>query len=117
MTEPPHADPRTHRSDWDEGVASERTILSWERTGLSTIVVAVLVLRAGVVDGPLALAIPIGTLLALTGAAEWLFGARLAAEHERPFAAGAPLHERVFMAVGAVTLIAAAGAAALAIAE
>jgi uncharacterized membrane protein YidH (DUF202 family) len=116
MSEPPYADPRVRRSDWDQGVASERTILSWERTGLSTMVVAVFVLRAGIVDGPLALAIPIATLLGVTGAAEWLFSARLAHEHERPFAAGAPLHERVFMAVGAVTLVAAAGTAALAIA-
>jgi uncharacterized membrane protein YidH (DUF202 family) len=101
--------------DWDEGVASERTVLAWERTAIASLAVAALVLRAGIVEGLLAPAIPIAALLVIAGAAEWVFSRRIYAEHDRPFVRGAVLHDRAILALGAVTLIAAAGSAALTI--
>ena len=102
--------------EWDEGVASERTVLAWERTAIASVAVAALVLRAGIVEGLLGLAIPIAALLVFAGGAEWLFSRRIYAEHDRPYARGAVLHDRSILALGAVTLIAAAASAALAIA-
>jgi uncharacterized membrane protein YidH (DUF202 family) len=101
--------------DWDEGGASERTVLAWERTAIASVAVAALVLRAGIVEGLLELAIPTAALLVLAGAAEWLFSRRLYIEHDRPYAHGAVLHDRAVVAIGAVTLLAAAGSAALAL--
>jgi uncharacterized membrane protein YidH (DUF202 family) len=110
------AQPDKARSlEWDEGVASERTVLAWERTAIASIAVAALVLRAGIVEGLLGLAIPIATLLVLAGAAEWLFSRRVYVEHDRPYTHGAVLHGRAILGLGAVTLIAAAASAALAI--
>ena len=99
--------------EWDEGGASERTVLAWERTAIASIAVAALVLRAGIVEGLLGLAIPIAALLVLVGAAEWLFSRRVYFEHERPYAQGAVLHDRAIFALAAVTLIAAAASVAL----
>lgn len=101
--------------DWDEGVASERTVLAWERTAIASVAVAALVLRAGIVEGLLAVAIPIATVLVLAGAAEWLFSRRIYAEHDRPYAHGAVLHDRAILALGAVTVIGAAGSTVLAL--
>ena len=102
-------------SEWDEGGASERTVLAWERTAIASLAVAALVLRAGIVDGLLELAIPIAALLVFAGVAEWLFSRRIYAEHDRAFTTGAVLHERAILALGAMTLVAAAASAALAI--
>ncbi len=101
--------------EWDEGVASERTVLAWERTAIASLAVAALVLRAGIVEGLLGLAIPITALLVIAGAGEWLFSRRIYAEHDRPYARGAVLHDRAILVLGGVTLIAAAASAALAI--
>jgi uncharacterized membrane protein YidH (DUF202 family) len=112
---------REHRAsgrsrEWDEGVASERTVLAWERTAIASVAVAALVLRAGIVEGLLGLAIPITALLLVAGAAEWLFSRRVYREHDRPFARGAVLHDRAILALGAVTLIAAVASIPLALA-
>jgi uncharacterized membrane protein YidH (DUF202 family) len=101
--------------DWDEGVASERTVLAWERTAIASVAVAVLVVRAGVVERLLALAIPIAALLVLGGALEWLVSRRIYIEHDRPFARGAVVHDRAVLVLAAVTVISAGGSAALAI--
>ncbi len=101
--------------EWDEGVASERTVLAWERTAIASAAVAALVLRAGIVERQLGLAIPVTVLLVLAAVAEWLFSRRVYVEHERPFARGAVLHDRAILLLGAMTLIAAASATALAI--
>ncbi len=101
--------------DWDEGVASERTVLAWERTAIASMAVAALVLRAGIVEGLLGLAIPITALLVFAGAVEWLFSRRIYREHARPYAQGAVLHPRAIVALAVVTLVAAAAAAALAL--
>jgi uncharacterized membrane protein YidH (DUF202 family) len=93
--------------DWDEGVASERTVLAWERTAIASIAVAAFVLRAGIVYGLLELAIPIAALLVLASVAEWLFSRHIYSEHDRPYSRGAVLHDRAIIAVGAVTLVAA----------
>lgn len=101
--------------DWDEGVASERTVLAWERTAIATIAVAALVLRAGIVERLLGLAIPITALLVVVGAVEWLFSRRVYFEHERPHAHGAVLHPRAIFVLAAVTLLAAAASTLLAL--
>ena len=103
--------PADRSLDWDEGAASERTVLAWERTAISGVAVAALVLRAGIVSGPIALAIPIAGLLVMAAAVEWLFSRRIYAQHDRPYAYGAVLHEREIIALATVTLIAAAGSA------
>jgi hypothetical protein len=54
-------------------------------------------------------------VLVIAGVAEWLFSRRIYAEHDRPYARGAVLHDRAILALGAVTLIASAASAALAI--
>jgi uncharacterized membrane protein YidH (DUF202 family) len=100
---------------WDDGAASERTVLAWQRTAISSIAVAALALRSGIVDGLLGRAIPIAVLMTLAGAAEWLFSVRLHRDHDRPFAHGAVLHERALLAVTGAILIAAAGSAVLAL--
>jgi uncharacterized membrane protein YidH (DUF202 family) len=101
---------------WDEGSASERTVLAWERTAAVSIVVAAIVLRAGIVGRLLALAIPVATVLLLASGAAWLLAHGLRAEHNRPFERGAIPHDRAIATVTVVTLIAAAGSAGLAIA-
>jgi uncharacterized membrane protein YidH (DUF202 family) len=100
---------------WDDGAASERTVLSWQRTAISSIAVAALALRSGIEDGLLGLAIPIAVLMTLAGGAGWLFSRRVYREHDRPFAHGAVLHERALLAVACAMLIAAAGSVVLAV--
>jgi uncharacterized membrane protein YidH (DUF202 family) len=101
--------------EWDDGVASERTVLAWERTAIASLTVAAVTVRAGAVAGLLGIAIPIAALLVLVGAVEWQFSRRIYAQHDRPLAQGAPLHGRAVATIAAVTLIAAAGSAVLAI--
>jgi putative membrane protein len=103
--------------DWDEGAASERTALAWDRTAIASVAVAVLVLRAGIVEGLLGLAIPIAAVLVIAGAAEWLFSRRIYVEHDRPYAKGAVLHGRAVLALAAVTLIAAVASVVFALAR
>jgi uncharacterized membrane protein YidH (DUF202 family) len=100
---------------WDEGIASERTVLAWERTAIATLALAVLVVRAGIVKSLLGLAIPLGALLVFAAIGEWLFSLRIYGEHDRPFEEGAVLHERAIATLAVITLIAAAGSAAVAI--
>ena len=99
----------------DRGLASERTVLAWERSAISSIAVAALVLRDGIVRGPLGLAVPVAALLLVAALFEWHFSVRLHLEHDRSFERGAILHDRAIGFLGIVTTIAAAGAAALAI--
>jgi uncharacterized membrane protein YidH (DUF202 family) len=108
--------PRRPRIAWDRGIASERTVLAWERQAIATIALAVLVVRAGIVKSELLLAIPVGALLLLAAASEYLFSVRIYAEHDRPIEEGAILHERAIGALTALTVIAAAASIALSIA-
>jgi uncharacterized membrane protein YidH (DUF202 family) len=100
---------------WDEGTASERTVLSWQRTAIATLGIAVLVLRAGIVERLLVLAIPLAATLTIAACTEWLLSLHIYAEHNRPFALGAILHDRAIAALGLVTVIAATGSAGLAL--
>jgi uncharacterized membrane protein YidH (DUF202 family) len=101
-------------AEWDEGVSSERTVLAWERTALSTLAVATLVLRAAIVHHQLTVGIPVTLVLVMGAVAEWLFGHHIYDEHDRPLHEGAILHDRAITAVGAVTLFAAVASIPLA---
>jgi uncharacterized membrane protein YidH (DUF202 family) len=108
--------PRPPQSlEWDEGVASERTVLAWERTAIASLALAALVVRAGIVYSVLGLAIPFATLLVFAGIGEWLFSIRVYSEHENAHETGAVTHEAVLAILVGVTVIAAAGSAALAV--
>jgi uncharacterized membrane protein YidH (DUF202 family) len=109
--------PQRRRVEWDDGAASERTVLAWERTALANAAVAALILRAGILGRHLALAIPITVLLILAGIAEWLLARKIYRQHDRPLTHGAVLHERAILTVGAITLIAAAGSIVLTLGE
>lgn len=102
------------RLEWDEGVASERTVLSWERTAISSLAVAALIVRAGVIYNLLGLAIPLAAMLGVAAVAEWVISMRLGAEHDRPFEHGAVLHDRALTVLAVVTVTAAVGSVALA---
>jgi hypothetical protein len=81
---------------------------------MSSVVVAMLLLRAGIADGPLALAIPVVVLLFAAAGWEWHFSHRhLYREHNRPYAEGAALHERRMAVLTAVTVVSAASSVAL----
>lgn len=95
--------------EWDEGVASERTVLAWERTAISSLAVAALIIRAGIVAGPLAVAIPLAAVMVGAAAGEWRYSKRIYAQHGRPLAEGAVLHDRAIIALVAVTVILAVG--------
>jgi uncharacterized membrane protein YidH (DUF202 family) len=114
---PPTGQPQDRALDWDVGGASERTVLAWERTAVASLALAALVLRAGIVERLLAVAIPVAALLIVAGAAEWLFSRRVYVEHDRPYGHGAVLHGHAIRVLGAVTLIAAVASAALAVAR
>lgn len=101
--------------DWDEGVASERTMLAWQRTALSTTVIALLVIRAAVTSGPLGLGLGLGSVLVAVALWEWLFSRRVYVAHARPQAQGAPMHEGWMVALAVITLIVAAGSVVLAL--
>lgn len=90
-------------------------MLSWQRTALSTTVVALLIIRGGVVHGPVRLGLVLGIGLLGVAVSEWLFSRRIYAEHNRPQAHGAVLHPAWKGALMAVTVIAAAGSVALAL--
>jgi uncharacterized membrane protein YidH (DUF202 family) len=96
--------------DWDQGEATERTLLAWQRTAIGTLAVAALVLRTGIATGPLWLAIVISTLLVLTGAVEWLFSRRsYAVIRDAPRPPTMVLHQRAIIVVASVTILAALG--------
>jgi len=85
----------------DPGLQRERTALSWNRTALSVIVVALLLVRSGFVADQPMLAV-LGALLLVGAAAIVLFAAR------RSFAGVAPHHGFALIAVVG-TLACAAG--------
>jgi uncharacterized membrane protein YidH (DUF202 family) len=99
----------------DQGGASERTVLAWERTAIASLAVAALVVRAGIVYSLLWLAIPIAGMLVLAGIGEWLFSHRIYAEHTRAGQDGGAAHERALATLVGITVIAAVGSAAIAI--
>jgi uncharacterized membrane protein YidH (DUF202 family) len=111
MSSPPPRSP-----DWNAGAASERTVLAWERTAIASLALAALVVRAGIVYSLLGLAIPLATLLVLAGVGEWLFSLRIYSEHADASEEGPLAHERALAVLLAVTVIASAGSAALAMA-
>ncbi len=98
---------------WDEGGASERTVLAWHRSAISLLAIAALVLRAGITGDLLAVGIPLTLLLAISAAAAWWQSVRIYSEHDRPFEEGATVHEAELRALTVVTLITAVSAAAL----
>jgi uncharacterized membrane protein YidH (DUF202 family) len=101
---------RRASQDWDQGEATERTLLAWQRTAIGTFAVAALVLRTGIATGPLWLAIVISTLLVLTAAVEWLLSrSSYAAIRDAPRAPTMVLHERAISVVASVTVLAALG--------
>jgi uncharacterized membrane protein YidH (DUF202 family) len=102
--------------EWDEGVASERTVLAWERTAIASLAVAALVVRAGVVYSLLGLAIPLAAMLVLASIGEWRFSVRIYSEHAQALEEGPVAHQRVLVVILVVTVVAAAGSATLAIA-
>jgi uncharacterized membrane protein YidH (DUF202 family) len=110
-------DGRRQVIDWDDGVASERTVLAWERTAIASLAVAVLVLRAGIIDALLGLAIPVTALLVLAGAVEWLFSRNIYLGHDQSDVRGGVIHPRAIFILAAVTLAAAAASLALALAS
>lgn len=57
------------------GLQPERTALAWQRTGLSAAVVAVLLLRAGILRGSPLDVVAAGCAIAV-GALAWLVGGR-----------------------------------------
>jgi hypothetical protein len=91
--------------------------LAWQRTAIASVAVAALVVRAGIIERLLGLAIPIAALILLAAGAEWLISRRSSAEHDRPFQDGAVLHGSVFVLIGTVTLIVAGASVALALAS
>lgn len=103
--------------EWDDGMASERTVLAWERTAIASLVVAALTLRAGVVGDALAVAAPAASLLVFAAVVEWHHSRRIYAEHDLPFEHGAVMHEAMLAAVTGVTVVAALAAVALTIVQ
>lgn len=89
----------------DPGLQRERTSLSWNRTALSVIVVALLLVRSGFVAEQPALSV-LGATLLVGAAAIVLFAAR------RSFVGPAPRHGFALIA-GVGTLACAAGLASI----
>lgn len=104
---------RAHATQWDSGLASERTALAWQRTATAAIALATLVLRAGIVERQVALSSAIATLLVVTAASAWLASRALGARVEPPPA----VRHRAMLAIGVVTPVVAVGSAALAAAS
>jgi uncharacterized membrane protein YidH (DUF202 family) len=104
-------------AEWDKGRASDRTVLAWQRTALASLAVAALAVRAGVVDHILGLAIPVAAVLTIAAAMEWHFGAALHRERRGASAPRIPLHGRALIGIAAVTVVAAAGSIAIAVAK
>lgn len=102
--------------DWDSFGATDRTALAWQRTALATIGVAVLAVRAGIVDHVLGLALPVAALLTIAAGAEWLLAARLTHERRGAVQPRIPLHARALLGIATVTCISAAGSIAIALA-
>lgn len=104
-------------SPGDRGLASERTTLAWQRSGLSLIVVAGLVARAGIeADAPI-LAVVAGGIVALVGVGVWMHGQRTYRQYHGGFAAGrvAP-HVHAMRVTAATTTLVAGLAFALVVA-
>jgi uncharacterized membrane protein YidH (DUF202 family) len=107
----------SERDEWDEGRASERTVLAWHRSAISLLAISALVLRAGIITGTLPiLAIPMASVLLLSAVAVWLLSGRVYRDHDKPAHRGAKLHETAFRALAALTLTAALSAAILVLA-
>jgi len=102
---------------WDEGGASERTVLAWHRSAISLLAVAALVLRAGITGGLLAIALPLALVLAVSAAGAWWQSVRIYAHHDRPFDEGATLHETELCVLTVVTVVTAVSAAVLVLSQ
>jgi uncharacterized membrane protein YidH (DUF202 family) len=94
---------RRTRIDPDEGLATDRTALAWERMAIASVAVAAIVIRQGVVIGPLGLAIPLAGMLVLAALLEWRLSARFGPAH----------HYRSIRALAVLTVILSTGAAVL----
>lgn len=95
----------------DRGLAVERTVLAWQRSGLSFAVVGGLSLRAGLVGPSYAawLGVAMSAVLVVAGIATSAYGSRIYRTAEP-----ASAHRRVLRALSAITVVAAVGALVLA---
>jgi hypothetical protein len=94
--------------------AIERTGLAWERSAIASLAVVALIVRQGIVAGPLALAIPIAALLAAAAGLQWHLSRRVGPGRPEQ---GTAVAQGLVGLLAAVTLVVAAGAAALTIAS
>jgi uncharacterized membrane protein YidH (DUF202 family) len=95
--------------------AVDRTLLSWQRTAMASLAAAALVVRAGIVQRRLGLAIPAAALLVLGAAAEWLLSLRMYARSAQVAPNRADLIQPAALTVQAVIAIAAGASLALAL--
>jgi uncharacterized membrane protein YidH (DUF202 family) len=101
--------------DWDAGEANERTLLAWQRSAIATLVLAALVIRSGIVYGPLWLASLLGVILVGSACAGWIFSRRRYLGYDGAEPPTGAIHARAIVAQAAVTVIAAAGVVWLAV--
>jgi uncharacterized membrane protein YidH (DUF202 family) len=113
VTEPETSSRRP--SDSDEGVASERTVLAWERTAIATVALALVVLRAGIVDRLLIVALPSGALLVCASAGEWLLSARVYERRRSSSARSDTFGDPAMLMIAAIAVIATVASLLLAV--
>jgi hypothetical protein len=99
-------DPHKSPTDRDEGFATDRTALAWERMAIATLAIAAIVIRQGIVNGPLGLATPLAAILIGAALLQWRLSASLGPAH----------HYRQIGALAALTMLVAAAAFVIAIA-
>jgi uncharacterized membrane protein YidH (DUF202 family) len=97
--------------------AAERTLLSWQRTAIGGLVIAALVVRAGLVERQLAVAVPCAVLLVLGAAAEWRLSLRIHTRGAHVEPQRSALLECAALVVTGVCAIAAGASLALALAS
>ncbi len=115
-TNPPTADRAREHDEWDEGGASERTVLAWHRSAISLLAISALALRAGMTGTLPSVAIPMAGVLIFSAGAVWLLSGKIYRDHDRPAHKGAKLHETALRALATLTLAAALAAAILVLA-
>lgn len=94
----------------DPGLASERTDLAWNRSGLALLGCGVVVVRGMTVGDPIPARIGIGTVILVLGGVVWLLGAWQAHHRRAPGLARRPARPGDLLPVALGT--AAVGAAA-----
>ncbi len=115
-TNPPTTDRARERDEWDQGRASERTVLAWHRSAISLLAISALVFRAAMTGTLPIVAIPMAGVLLLSAAAVLVLSGKIYRDHDRPAHKGAKLHEAALRALATLTLTAALAAAILVLA-